>query len=357
MKILFISDIHGNQFALEAILQKASKFKLDKIYCLGDISGYFTGINEVIDLLIKYEIKAIKGNHDEYLLNPSLVNSSKPYYDSLIKTINTIGKAQLEWIQKLENYSKIEVDNCIIEMYHGGVRDLMNEYVYPNQLNFNSYNNSSSDLILFGHTHLQFIIKKNGKIFSNPGSVGLPRNGDFRAHGILYDTVKKTCLDLKAPYDLNNINNLIINDASIDKSLFHNINFGRSSKKSIDYNNNYFFDKEIITQLLINGFYVINTIFGAVISYLDGNFLGNLIYVTKYITGEIVITSNTLLFNWQIDIYNLKNINVHEINYFKKDMAGIYYYKCFNDEKFFRINIVNIIKETNSAITKFEYEK
>ena len=49
MKMLIISDIHGNLPALQAVLKSAGK--VDKVICLGDMAGYFPYVNEVIEII------------------------------------------------------------------------------------------------------------------------------------------------------------------------------------------------------------------------------------------------------------------------------------------------------------------
>jgi putative phosphoesterase len=343
MKLFFISDIHGNQFALEAILKKAVEVNSDRIYCLGDISGYFTGLNEVIKLLKKYNVSSIKGNHDAFLTNDLIINKNKNYYSAFLISKNKIGTEDYNWINNLTEYKKIKVDNFKLELYHGGLNDKLNEYVFPNLIDFKIYKNHTSNLFLFGHTHLQFVVEIEGKIFANPGSVGLPRNGDFRSHGLLFDTQKNMFFKYKVFYDLNKFNSTYINDTSINEIYLHNINFGRSSSKPLLKNIKPFLDQKMINYLESNNLSLINTTIGLVLAYRDVEFLNNLLYVAAYSDGSLIITSNTLIFNWEIDL-NIKSINDLESNIeFKKDKAGIHYYRYLPSVSNFKMNILNII--------------
>src|SRR2546427_10734760 len=60
-KVAFISDVHANLEALQAVLEKLGD---TSIYCLGDIVGYGASPNEVIALLRKRGVTSILGNHD-----------------------------------------------------------------------------------------------------------------------------------------------------------------------------------------------------------------------------------------------------------------------------------------------------
>ena len=68
MRLAFISDIHGNFDALKAVMLDIKKYKIAKIYCLGDIINYYYEPHKCIDLLIKNNVMCIKGNHETIFL-------------------------------------------------------------------------------------------------------------------------------------------------------------------------------------------------------------------------------------------------------------------------------------------------
>ncbi len=65
MKIALFSDVHANLPALEAVLLDIDSRHPDAIYCLGDLVGYATFPNEVVDLIRHRKIPTIAGNYDE----------------------------------------------------------------------------------------------------------------------------------------------------------------------------------------------------------------------------------------------------------------------------------------------------
>lgn len=71
MKLGIITDIHGNLVALKSVLSEFEKENIDKIICCGDIIGIGPYPEETIKLLLKYKGKviAVKGNHEQYLLD------------------------------------------------------------------------------------------------------------------------------------------------------------------------------------------------------------------------------------------------------------------------------------------------
>ena len=69
MRIGVLSDIHGNNFALEQVLIEARKEGLTKLLVLGDIVGYYYSPEKALDLLYDWDFLMIKGNHEEILFD------------------------------------------------------------------------------------------------------------------------------------------------------------------------------------------------------------------------------------------------------------------------------------------------
>ncbi|MBF4269218.1 metallophosphatase family protein, partial [Vibrio anguillarum] len=67
--IALITDIHGNYEALKEVLKKIDSLGISDIYCLGDIVGYYTQVNECCDELRRRNVKSILGNHDWYMIS------------------------------------------------------------------------------------------------------------------------------------------------------------------------------------------------------------------------------------------------------------------------------------------------
>ena len=65
--IALISDIHGNFEALKEVLKKIDELGIKEIYCLGDVVGYYSQVNECCDELRRRNVKCVMGNHDWYM--------------------------------------------------------------------------------------------------------------------------------------------------------------------------------------------------------------------------------------------------------------------------------------------------
>ncbi|HRU40067.1 MAG TPA: metallophosphoesterase family protein, partial [Candidatus Goldiibacteriota bacterium] len=68
MKLAFISDIHANYDALQAVLAYIRQVEASRIYCCGDIGGYGGQLNECVNALRDAGAICVKGNHEEFLL-------------------------------------------------------------------------------------------------------------------------------------------------------------------------------------------------------------------------------------------------------------------------------------------------
>ena len=78
MKIAFISDIHGNYEALKSVLSKIDYEGVDKIFCLGDVVGYYSQVNECCEEIKRRNIPCVMGNHDWAFLEA--LQENRPMY-------------------------------------------------------------------------------------------------------------------------------------------------------------------------------------------------------------------------------------------------------------------------------------
>ncbi|MDB5130266.1 MAG: phosphodiesterase, family [Mucilaginibacter sp.] len=356
MKIFFISDIHGNQFALERILIHAKQIGSDLIYCCGDLSGYFTGVNEIIELLKQYKVKSILGNHDAFLLGLLPISKEKPYYTAWLKTKDIVSSSSYNWLKKLNATSKYTSGNTNIELYHGGPKDLYNQYIYPSSLNNFMDFFKNSNVFVFGHTHLQFAINLSNKLFINPGSVGLPRNGDYRAHGISFNTNNNELIDHRIDYDIVPALQKYQNDKFINPIFLHNIHFGRSSKKRLKNNHSLFLLKNTVNALKETSIKAINTKFGAILSVNNNSPYNNLLYVASYEDDTVEITSSTLHFSWK-NAFVSKTVNDELLwDNLVENSAGIYYRKIYQNKKLFNYNALEDIENAFQLLGKYQIQ-
>lgn len=180
-KIAFISDIHGNYEALKMVLKKIDSLGILNIYCLGDVTGYYSQVNECCDELRKRNIPVVMGNHDWYLAGGGFCPRSQSVNDCLVHQRDVITKENIEWIKTFPVQRKIGN----IKMLHGGWTDPIDEYLLKPTKEY--FEKVEGKIFVSGHTHFARIDNFNDKIYCNPGSVGQPRDGDSRASFAVYE--------------------------------------------------------------------------------------------------------------------------------------------------------------------------
>jgi len=191
MRIAIISDIHGNLPALEAVFANIAAERLTTVYCLGDLVGYGASPNEVTRRIRTDGIPTIMGNYDDGV-GFDRDDCGCAYREEAEKAL---GDRSLAWtkarttpenkafLRTLSKELRFTVENKRLLLVHGSPRK-MNEYLFEDRP-LSSFErlaaSSDADIIVFGHTHKPYHKEVNGVLFINAGSVGKPKDGDWRA--------------------------------------------------------------------------------------------------------------------------------------------------------------------------------
>ncbi len=172
--VAFISDVHGNYAALSAVLAELDARSINRIFCAGDVAGYYPKVNECCDELRERGVTTVMGNHDWYLGGSGACQRSKSANACIDYQRTVISDSNRLWLRALP----ITIDEPAFRLVHGGWEDPIDEYLEPNAEYFDQL---SGKLFISGHTHVARISNFAGKTHCNPGSVGQPRDGDARA--------------------------------------------------------------------------------------------------------------------------------------------------------------------------------
>jgi putative phosphoesterase len=191
MRIAIFSDIHGNLQALEAVLVEIAAQKPDVVYCLGDLVGYGANPNEVTARIRSEGFPTVMGNYDDgvgfdrddcgcaYKEESDRLRGDR----SLAWTKAHTAVENKAFLRTLVNEIRFESDGKRILLVHGSPRK-MNEYLFEDRA-LSSFQrlaaSSNADVIVFGHTHKPYTKEVDGVLFLNAGSVGKPKDGDWRA--------------------------------------------------------------------------------------------------------------------------------------------------------------------------------
>ncbi len=221
MRLAFISDIHANLEALEAVLEDIDKqVSIDEIICLGDIVGYGANPNECAEIVRKKSGTILLGNHDAAAVN-------------LLAThhFNSHAKIAIEWTAGALNN---DVRSFLLSLPLIATRDALtlvhstpyepNMWYYITSLEEAAFNFQyfETDACLVGHTHIPIIIvldkkkevyvhqavrvnlreMEGSRFLINVGSVGQPRDRNPQSCYAILDTEKGDFAYRRVPYDI-----------------------------------------------------------------------------------------------------------------------------------------------------------
>lgn len=208
MRIAFISDVHGNQHALEAVTSSNAFKRCDlSIFC-GDIFGYFYSGKSILHLLRKNCTHMLRGNHDDFILQISKRKMDVGFYEKYgyahEYALRDLSSDDLSFIKNLPINIDIQVDEIAFNISHGMPYD-NSEYFYADHTDeqLDLLLTSGSSVYVVGHTHHQMLLHKNGKIIGNPGSVGQPRSGKRGAQWCYFDTRSFCFTFVTTEYDID----------------------------------------------------------------------------------------------------------------------------------------------------------
>jgi len=178
MRIAFISDIHGNFTALQAVLADINSQAIDQIICLGDTVTIGPQPVEVLNALRELNCVYIKGNHDAAVLNPE---SAFQYdiTDHLIPDMywckNKLSPDDLKFIDSFKPLHEIALPNGnTILAFHGSplsFTDIIQATTPPELLDA-YFEEQKSDIFIGGHSHIQMVRRYEDKLILNSGSIG-----------------------------------------------------------------------------------------------------------------------------------------------------------------------------------------
>ncbi len=167
MRIALFSDIHANLPALEACFESMEQTKPDSIYCLGDLVGYNTWPNEVINQIRNRGIPTIAGNYDQGigLMSDDCGCAYKEDHEkdmgkiSISYTNSIVKPDERKYLRTLPAHIKVEFqlnsDTLNLLLVHGSPRKI-NEYLFEDRDEksmMRIMESADADIMCFGHTH------------------------------------------------------------------------------------------------------------------------------------------------------------------------------------------------------------
>jgi len=180
MRLAIISDIHGNDIALRAVLDDIIKSGVDLIVCLGDVATLGVSPEVCMEMLRELDCMFVMGNHDEFLLTPDLIKTyiTQPVIvDSVSWCRDRLVKDHFALLRSFKQSIEINLDGAgALLCVHGSPRSHMDNVLSitpPDDLDA-LFEGHDAAFVACGHTHIQMLRQHRGRLFVNPGSVGCP---------------------------------------------------------------------------------------------------------------------------------------------------------------------------------------
>jgi predicted phosphodiesterase len=240
MRFAIFSDIHANLEAFEAVMADARDRKCTDFVCLGDVVGYNANPHECVARVREMDCPIVKGNHDE---QASLIESSRDFNEMAEQAIqwtrDNLTEKDKDWLRDLPFQRQVR-DFTIVH----ATLDTPQQwgYVFNNLDAAASFTYQHTTVCFFGHTHVpmafirddgvhrvrieQLRIEPSKKYFINVGSVGQPRDANWRAAYCVYDIENNSVEQRRLKYDVEATQKKII-EAGLPHVLAERLAIGR----------------------------------------------------------------------------------------------------------------------------------
>lgn len=216
-RLAVISDIHGNNDALQAAAAVMNRQHIDRILCLGDVVGYGAAPQACLEWVRRNCRQVVMGNHEMMVLQEThLQGVGSEVYQVIRWTRGTCDPGTLEYLKSWP----LTCHEDAGLMVHGSPWEPEQfHYIFNPWDATQAFGQAGEALILVGHTHRPAVIELSPghapqwhaltnpvslslhkRYIINVGSIGQPRNGDPRAQWIVWDQDQGAISFHAAPY-------------------------------------------------------------------------------------------------------------------------------------------------------------
>jgi protein phosphatase len=188
VRICIISDLHVNLEALHALPQS-----YDELWVLGDLVNYGPDPAATIEFVGSRASLVIRGNHDHAVgfaadcgCSPRFLAMAEATRDYTIATLSGVDK---RYLQQLPTSARRRIEGTNFFLCHATPANLLYEYRPPDSPLWDRAEEASrgANVILTGHTHLQFSHRSSERIVVNPGSLGQSKMGNPLARYAIWE--------------------------------------------------------------------------------------------------------------------------------------------------------------------------
>ncbi|MBW7454965.1 metallophosphoesterase family protein [Paenibacillus sepulcri] len=215
MRAAFISDIHGNSVALQAVLEDIRKKAIDQIYVLGDLCYRGPDPKGSLALVQSLHTRVIKGNADEWVVRGVLPGEVP---DKVIDMMNTerdwtvsrLDQQDIGYLNGLPTRLHLDMEGVSVSAFHA-TPDSLFDVVLPGGedelLEEKLMSGADADIFIYAHIHKPYIRYIKGRVLMNIGSVGLPFDGMKKASYAIVEAVQGSisCSIERVDFDIEEV--------------------------------------------------------------------------------------------------------------------------------------------------------
>lgn len=223
--VAFVSDIHANLQALQAVLSDIASQGVREIVCLGDIAGYGGSPAECVQLIRDAGIPCIRGNHDDYVGGGALPPAGRgtDFEEACRWAREQIGEEGCRWLANLPLVLSRDDFEAVHTSLHRPEQWNYLDIAPAAELHFR---HQTKPVCFVGHTHQPIMwiegeerpagqtnlenLRPTRKQVVNVGSVGQPRDEDERACYLILRRREKDVWWRRAPYDIEGAQRAIL---------------------------------------------------------------------------------------------------------------------------------------------------
>jgi putative phosphoesterase len=184
MKILILADIHANWEALSTFDSVEESW--DACLFIGDLVDYGVTPGPCVDWVREHATAWVRGNHDHAVAQRvtarggtgyrALAAATRPLHWELLNDV------QMGFLARMPVTRYVTLGGMTFFLVHGTPHDPLDEYLAADHPDLwqKRLENIQADFVCVGHTHLPFHLDLGDTQVINPGSIGQPRDGDWR---------------------------------------------------------------------------------------------------------------------------------------------------------------------------------
>ncbi|WP_243358348.1 metallophosphoesterase family protein [Fundidesulfovibrio terrae] len=220
MRLIVLSDIHGNLEALLAVLADARRVAPGAaIVCLGDVVGYGADPEAAARMVMESGAACVMGNHEMGVTDLRSRSRFNPQaWDSVLWARSRLSPETRRWMAGLP--ASLSLEGC--RFVHGLPPDEVDTYLFQASAAkaVQAMEGIAEDVCFVGHTHqLRLVRVENGRLSGgrleegvsrlaptvkyivNAGAVGQPRDGNPKAKYCLYEPASRELVVRFVDYD------------------------------------------------------------------------------------------------------------------------------------------------------------